>query len=510
MLCKLNTEELVRKVRQLRSAYNEVKKALPWLDGCVWEEDEISFRGFHRNIETPYIRSVELQPSMKGRLSSLRYHDIRLLRYNPSFGSIDQFSDFFPQLAENNIPLVLLHTDVAFEDIGRLANTFTSLNIIVESGPRKLIYFMKDIKKILGECMNVYLCTFNFCNWHGHEEIVGTGLANKLLYGSHMPEYSADASMGQIIISNLDWETKCDIAGNNLRRLLGLKPVKCPEVKYEQVKPFVIDSHAHNIQFGGRQLYKMPTPDMNFHPADWIDFMDLCSVEQIYLTPATVLMEKLNSSLPYVQDLIDFSPQRFFYYEVFSPVEGDTHIGAVCSAVKHPGCIGIKIHPSFHKVDADDDRFEKIYRLADACRTSIMTHSWEISSYNPDQYRSHPEKFRKHLGNFRNTPFVLGHAGGRPSAFEATISVCREFPNVYVDLAGDYYNNGLIDILADRLGADRILFASDVDWVDTRCNLSPVIASSLKDEDVLKILRTNALKVFRKDYMNSADTKGTI
>jgi uncharacterized protein len=498
MLCKLNTEEFVRSVRQLRSSYNEVKKALPWLDGCVWEEDEISYRGFHRDIETPYIRSVELQASMKGRLPSLRYHNIHLLRYNPSFGSLNHFSDFFPEMTENNIPLVVLHTDVAFEDIRQLANTFTSLKIIVESGPRKLLYFIEDIKKILKECINVYLCTYNFCNWYGHEEIYGLGLASKLLYGSHMPEYSADASMGQIIISNLGWETKCDIAGNNLRRLLGFKPVICSEVKYESVPSFIVDSHTHNIQFRGRQIYKMPTPDMNFQPADWIDYMDLCSVEQIYLTPATVLMEKLSSTLPYVKDLIDFRTGRFFFYEVFSPVEEDSHIREVRSAIKHPDCIGIKIHPSFHGVDADDDRFEIIYRLAEACRTPIMTHSWEISSYNPDQYRSHPEKFRRHLMNFRNTPFVLGHAGGRPSAFEATISVCREFPNVYVDLAGDYYNNGLIDILADRLGADRILFGSDVDWVDTRCNLAPVITSGLSDEDVLKILRTNALNVFQK------------
>jgi uncharacterized protein len=497
MPSKSNTEELVRKVRQLRSAYNEVKKALPWLDGCIREEDEISYRGFIRNIETPFIRSSDLQPSMKGRLSSLRNHNIHLLRYNPSFGSLVHFSDFFNEMSENNIPLIVLHTDVTFEDIAQLANTFTSLKIIIESGPRKLLYFIEDVKKILKNCLNVYLSTYNFCNWYGHEEICVMGLSNKLLYGSHMPEYSADASMGQLIISNLGWETKCDIAGNNLRRLLGFKPVKCSEVKYESAPSFIVDSHTHNIQFRGRQLYKMPTPDMNFHPADWIDYMDLCSVEQIYLTPATVLMEKLSSTLPYVKDLIDFRPGRFFFYEVFSPVELDSHIREVCSAVKHPGCIGIKIHPSFHGVDADDDQFEIIYRLAEACRTPIMTHSWEISSYNPDQYRSHPEKFRRHLMNFRNTPFVLGHAGGRPSAFEATISICREFSNVYVDLAGDYYNNGLIDILADRLGADRILFGSDVDWVDTRCNLGPVIASGLNDENVLKILRTNALKVFR-------------
>ena len=40
-----------------------------------------------------------------------------------------------------------------------------------------------------------------------------------------------------------------------------------------------------------------------------------------------------------------------------------------------------------------------------------MTHSWEISSYNPEQYRSHPDKFRKFLENFREVPFVFGHAG---------------------------------------------------------------------------------------------------
>jgi predicted TIM-barrel fold metal-dependent hydrolase len=365
MPSKSNTEELVRNVRQLRSAYNNVKKALPWLDGCIWEEDKISYRGSLRNIETPYIRSSELQPSMKGRLSSLRNNNIHLLRYNPSFGSLFHFSDCFPEMAENNIPLVVLHTDVSFGDIGQLANTFTSLKIIIESGPRKILYFIDDVKKILKNCMNVYLSTYNFCNWYGHEEIFNMGLANKLLYGSHLPEYSADASMGQIIISNLGWETKCDIAGNNLRRLLGFKPVICSEVKYESVPPFIIDSHTHNIQSGGRQIYKMPTPDMTFQPVDWIDYMDLCSVEQIYLTPATVLMEKLSSSLPYVRDLLDFRPERFFYYEVFSPVEGDRHLREVQSAIKHPGCIGIKIHPSFHRVDADDDRFEIIYRLAE-------------------------------------------------------------------------------------------------------------------------------------------------
>ena len=43
-----------------------------------------------------------------------------------------------------------------------------------------------------------------------------------------------------------------------------------------------------------------------------------------------------------------------------------------------------------------------------------------------------------------------------------------------------------------------MLFGSDVDWMDPRGNMAPVLGSRLSDEDVLKILRTNALRVYSK------------
>lgn len=65
-----------------------------------------------------------------------------------------------------------------------------------------------------------------------------------------------------------------------------------------------------------------------------------------------------------------------------------------------------------------------------------------------------------------------------------------------VDVSGDYFDNGMIDCLAGRIGVGRIMFGSDADWVDPRCNLGPIFASGLPDEDALKILCYNARRVF--------------
>ena len=170
----------------------------------------------------------------------------------------------------------------------------------------------------------------------------------------------------------------------------------------------------------------MPTPDQSFSPADWVKTMDAVAFEQLYLIPGEALFDPAISSKKYTAELRRQYPERFFYLEVFNPVGGDAHIRQVRESLNDPACIGIKIHPVTHKVPADDDSYAVIYDIAAKAGKTIMTHSWEVSDYNPEQYKSHPARFRKHLKNFCGTPFVLGHAGDvhqrlrRPSRFAPT------------------------------------------------------------------------------------------
>lgn len=240
----------------------------------------------------------------------------------------------------------------------------------------------------------------------------------------------------------------------------------------------------------------MPTPDQSFSPADWVKTMDAVAFEQLYLIPGEALFDPAISSKKYTAELRRQYPERFFYLEVFNPVGGDAHIRQVRESLNDPACIGIKIHPVTHKVPADDDSYAVIYDIAAKAGKTIMTHSWEVSDYNPEQYKSHPARFRKHLKNFCGTPFVLGHAGGRPSAFEATIKVCSDFPDIYVDLAGDYIHNGMIDAFAAAIGSGKIIFATDVDWFDPKCELAIVLGSGQSDESLAGILHLNAERAY--------------
>ena len=83
-----------------------------------------------------------------------------------------------------------------------------------------------------------------------------------------------------------------------------------------------------------------------------------------------------------------------------------------------------------------------------------------------------------------------------PEHSTQTVQVCKDFPNVYVDFAGDYYHHGVIEAFADKIGADRILFGSDVNWFDPRCNLGLFLGANLPDEDIYKMLRTNTEKIY--------------
>ena len=63
-------------------------------------------------------------------------------------------------------------------------------------------------------------------------------------------------------------------------------------------------------------------------------------------------------------------------------------------------------------------------------------------------------------------------------------------------MAGDYFHRGLVQTLAREIGSRRILFGSDVDWIDPRCMMGPLLHSSLTDSQLLDIFVNNAKAVY--------------
>ncbi len=342
-----NTEaagaDILSRLAALRQSYRQVKNALPWLDASVWPAEPAAFPQHAAPIQTDLVQAAPADPQLAAILPRLRDADgVRLLRLAPRAFPPETCGALFDRMEQAGMPLAILHTDMDFDAIQSLAQARPALKIIIESGPRKLIYHYTAVKQILGACPNVYLCTCNFCNWRGHEELIALGLGRKLLYGSHLPLFSADAAMAPVIMGEFDWQTKCGIAGNNLRRLLGLPEAHPPALEFKAPPPFIIDAHAHNLQPGAPDVYNMPTPDINFTPADWIRQMDAIAFEQLYLIPGETLFDPHITCRDYTAELRRHAPRRFRHMEIFHPRGDAAHFNACAHPL--PDSPGMRRH----------------------------------------------------------------------------------------------------------------------------------------------------------------------
>jgi len=485
-------------LRHYRSQYLALRADLPWLDASCYPEEKPAFADFALPVGHAVVKSAVLKPDSTETIRPAQTEsEICLWRWRPAeSGPLSGLEPFIGKLCECKLPLIVRQTDLTFHELEQFALSHPRLAVILESGPRKLLYHIRHIEARMLKCPNLYLSTFNFCNWLGLERFKAKGLPARLLFGSHAPYFSPDAAMGPIIMGDFSWDEKCALAGNNLRTLFGLPPKITPAKTWQCHEPFIVDAHAHNVMPGSRNLFGFPTPDEDFAPADWIAAMDQMGIAQSLLIPNNALADKNISARECVMPLLEYAPKRIRYLSVFHPSMNKSQCARIAVELAEPACVGLKIHPAFHKLAADHPDYAKAFALAGRAGKPVVTHSWEISDYNPVQQHAHPDRFRRYLSEYPAVTLVLGHAGGRPSAFEAVVNLCHDFPQTAVDVSGDYFDNGMIDCLARRLGADRIMFGSDADWIDPRCNLGPLLASRLPDEDLLKILRGNAQRIF--------------
>ncbi|HEX7560704.1 MAG TPA: amidohydrolase family protein, partial [Candidatus Humimicrobiaceae bacterium] len=115
---------------------------------------------------------------------------------------------------------------------------------------------------------------------------------------------------------------------------------------------------------------------------------------------------------------------------------------------------------------------------------------------NKSQKFSDPVFFEKIAASHPGVKIILAHAGGRGDYFYKVIDLIEGNKNLYVDFAGDIFEPFLIKSYVDRVGSDKLLFGTDLPWVDLRYYLSNIINSQIADTDRQNILGLNALKLF--------------
>ncbi|HVP18091.1 MAG TPA: amidohydrolase family protein [Spirochaetia bacterium] len=255
-------------------------------------------------------------------------------------------------------------------------------------------------------------------------------------------------------------------------------------------EPFIVDAHVHT---GYLNLFFSPEVDAK----SLLARMDALSIQYaVNLGSSRNLLVSSAAEMEKAEAEFRESGKRLFYCGFFDPRRATEDLTTLDRAARGSGFKGIKIHPSFCGVAGDDPRYEPVWQFAAERALPIVSHTWSVSSYNPAQALSTPERFERFASRFQSVRFILGHAGGRGEGRLQAIRMAQEHANVFMDISGDVMDRHFLERMAGEKVEQKVLFGSDYPWLDQRAHLCGVFLAGISLSAKGMILRENARRVF--------------
>ncbi|MFH0963470.1 MAG: amidohydrolase family protein [Planctomycetota bacterium] len=151
---------------------------------------------------------------------------------------------------------------------------------------------------------------------------------------------------------------------------------------------------------------------------------------------------------------------------------------------------GIKIHPEVHNYPADGPEYRPMWAFANERELAVLSHTWLGDP------TCAPAMFGPIAKDHPRVKVILGHSGGLIEGMEAAIGLARTAQNIYLDLCCSIMPDGIIELMVKEVGAERILFGTDVNSYDGRAKIGQVAAARISDDDKRKIFGLNAKRLF--------------
>lgn len=158
------------------------------------------------------------------------------------------------------------------------------------------------------------------------------------------------------------------------------------------------------------------------------------------------------------------------------------------------GAIGVKLLASRR---ADDPLLDPICDTASRRGLPILHHIWQHRTREwPSQEISDGADLARLARRHPSVSFILAHLGGGGD-YRHTFHAVADVPNILPDLSGSGVDRGMLEGAVNMLGADRLLWGSDLTMETGLAKLRAIDAmASLSDGDRRGIRWQNAVRIF--------------
>ena len=209
-------------------------------------------------------------------------------------------------------------------------------------------------------------------------------------------------------------------------------------------------------------------------------------------------------------------PGRLFTFCGVDPRRPDA-VEILTRAVDEWGAIGLKLYPTNGFYPDDEEVVYPLYRVLAERDLPVLLHQGHSAGSHKSKY-GHPVFVDSAAADFPDLRFVMGHSARFETWAHEALSVAIYKTNVHLDMSlwqhwisPDELVRKLV-WMRDRIGADRVLFGSDMagievsmtlkQWVDV-FRMAPEWAKQLgyriSQEEIDMIMGENARRIYRLD-----------
>ncbi len=244
--------------------------------------------------------------------------------------------------------------------------------------------------------------------------------------------------------------------------------------------------------------------DVHGHGGPWSDFlihepwvegmlrtMDASGIARVLFAPHLGIGPDAEESNRLAARMAMESNGRLLPYCAVNPNRPMREIRALLEEYLESGLfVGVKLHPSLHRQSIHAAGYAAVLECADRLRAPILVHTWHDCPY------CGPAELCRAAARYPKARFIMGHSGGTPAGMDRAVHAAAGVPNVWLETSGSRTPWHAIEKLVGGVGESRVLFGTDMPFLDPRPKLGQVLFANISDQAKRAVLGLNAIEVF--------------
>ncbi len=241
----------------------------------------------------------------------------------------------------------------------------------------------------------------------------------------------------------------------------------------------VIDCHAH---IGPHSRYFVPEDDIDHI----IAAMDSIGVDQVGINALAALEGDFMAGNDMTAAAVRRYPDRVIGHCCINPNYPNAVEAETLRCFEQLGAKMLKFHAAWHQTEAEHPNYRPAIEYCASRSIPLITHL-------PHYVKSLPG-YVALAREYPDMPFIVAHSTC-PTAIDAIVEHCAHVDNIYFDTTGypKYYAS--IERIVNGCGEDRVLFGSDIAWLNLAHEIGAILFAEISDTAKEKVLGLNFRKI---------------